>query len=195
MTPPSSPKRLARADWIAAAIAVMADSSVEQVRVEKLAVDLGASKGSFYWHFKNRDDLLGAVLDDWQARSTLAVQDRLLREERDPRQRIRRVMELPFHAQAAVRAAELELAIMGWARRSAAARAAVAAVDDARTRYLADQFAQLGLAAPEAAWRAHQAYALLRYLAQRSDLPLAERKDMVARLHARLTQDCAAGHA
>jgi len=54
--------RLKRADWIQAAISVMVARSVEQVRVERLAVDLGASKGSFYWHFKDRDDLLAAVL-------------------------------------------------------------------------------------------------------------------------------------
>ncbi|NKJ40558.1 TetR/AcrR family transcriptional regulator [Novosphingobium sp. SG720] len=188
---PPAAKRLTRSDWIAAAISVMADSSVEQVRVEKLAVDLGASKGSFYWHFKDRSALLAAVLEEWQARSTLAVQDRLVREEPDVRQRILRLMELPFHSQAAARAADLELAIMGWARRSDAARTAVAAVDDARTAYLADLFASLGLGQEDAAWRAHQAYALLRYVAQRTDLPLAERKGMVLRLHARLTE----GHA
>lgn len=189
-----APRRLARADWIAAAIKVMAERSVEQVRVEQLAVDLRASKGSFYWHFKNRDDLLAAVLEAWQARSTLAIQDRLLREEPDLRRRILRVMELPFHSNAAARAAELELAIMGWARRSEAARQAVAAVDTARTAYLADQFAALGLPADDAAWRAHQAYALLRYVAQRTDLSLDDRRSMVARLHARLTHDGAAGH-
>lgn len=192
--PVAHSKRLGRADWIAAAIQVMADSSVEQVRVEKLAIDLKASKGSFYWHFKDRNALLDAVLEEWQARSTLMVQERLMRDEPDVPTRIRRLMELPFHSSAAARAADLELAIMGWARRSAAARAAVDAVDGARTAYLVDQFVALGCAETEAQWRAHQAYALLRYVAQRTDLPITARQGMIAKLHARLTQDCAAGH-
>ncbi|WP_084391040.1 MULTISPECIES: TetR/AcrR family transcriptional regulator [Novosphingobium] len=187
-------KRLGRADWIAAAIRVMADSSVEQVRVEKLAIDLKASKGSFYWHFKDRNALLAAVLEEWQARSTLMVQERLMRDEPDVALRIKRLMELPFHSGAAALAADLELAIMGWARRSAAARAAVGAVDAARTAYLVDQFVELGCGVADAQWRAHQAYALLRYVAQRTDLALADRQQMIAKLHARLTQDCAAGH-
>jgi AcrR family transcriptional regulator len=186
-------RRLARTDWIAAAIRVMGDSSVEHVRVEKLAVDLGASKGSFYWHFKDRNDLLAAVLEHWRSRSTLDVQGRLSREEPDTPARILRLMQLPFHSQAAAQAADLELAIMGWARRSDAAREAVGAVDAARTAYLAQQFVHLGVEQAEADWRAHQAYALLRYVAQRTDLPLEERMAMVTRLHARLTQDCASG--
>ncbi|GHD03331.1 TetR/AcrR family transcriptional regulator [Novosphingobium pokkalii] len=189
----SGAKRLGRADWIEAAMRVMADSSVEQVRVEKLAVDLKASKGSFYWHFKDRHALLDAVLEAWQERSTLAVQERLIRDEPDPSRRIARLMELPFHSGAAARAADLELAIMGWARRSEAARAAVGRVDAVRTDYLVAQFQSLGMDRDEAEWRAHQAYALLRYVAQRTDLPLASRQAMVARLHARLTQESVAG--
>jgi AcrR family transcriptional regulator len=154
-------------------------------------VDLKASKGSFYWHFKDRHALLDAVLDEWQARSTLAVQERLIRDEPDPARRIARLMELPFHSGAAARAADLELAIMGWARRSEAVRAAVGRVDAVRTDYLVAQFESLGLDRDEAEWRAHQAYALLRYVAQRTDL--ASRQAMVARLHARLTQESVAG--
>ncbi|MFD2783071.1 TetR/AcrR family transcriptional regulator [Novosphingobium pokkalii] len=149
----SGAKRLGRADWIEAAMRVMADSSVEQVRVEKLAVDLKASKGSFYWHFKDRHALLDAVLEAWQERSTLAVQERLIRDEPDPSRRIARLMELPFHSGAAARA-DLELAIMGWARRSEAARAAVGRVDAVRTDYLVAQFQSLGMDRDEAEWRA-----------------------------------------
>lgn len=181
------PRRLGRADWIEAAIRVMADSSVEQVRVEKLAVDLKASKGSFYWHFKDRGALLDAVLETWRERSTLAVQERLAREEPDVRARIARLMELPLRSDAAARAADLELAILGWARRSQPVRSAVQAVDEVRTAFLAEQFAALGFSAAEAMWRAHQAYALLRYVAQRGDLDPAERARMVVALHQQLT--------
>lgn len=193
-SPPAPSKRLARSDWIEAAIAVMVDSSVENVRVEKLAVDLKASKGSFYWHFKDRGDLLSAILESWQERSTLAVQDRLARAEPDVGQRILRVMQLPFHSHAAARAAELELSIMGWARRSPAARAAVHKVDQVRTDYLVALFGRLGLGEDEAVWRAHQAYAMLRYVAQRGDLALAQRQAMVERLHGQLTADLGAAH-
>jgi len=28
------------------------------------------TKGSFYWHFKNREDLLNAMLQEWETRET-----------------------------------------------------------------------------------------------------------------------------
>jgi AcrR family transcriptional regulator len=186
-------KRLSRADWIDAAIRVLVGSSVEQVRVEKLAVDLGASKGSFYWHFKDRGALLDAVLDEWRSRSTLAVEVRLAQAEPSPVRRILRIMQLPLRSESAARAADLELAIMGWARRSEATRQAVQAVDRARVAHLADLFGELGLAREDAELRAHQAYALLRYVAQRSDMTREALRVMIERVHHDLTRDLPAG--
>ena len=35
-----------------------------------LARDLGVSKGSFYWHFQDREELLGKMLDRWEHEET-----------------------------------------------------------------------------------------------------------------------------
>lgn len=56
---------LTREDWIAAAWEMLGDAGVEGVRVEPLAKKLGVTKGSFYWHFKGRQDLLDSLLDRW----------------------------------------------------------------------------------------------------------------------------------
>lgn len=39
---------------------------VEAVRVEKLARNLSVTKGSFYWHFKDREELLDLLLREWE---------------------------------------------------------------------------------------------------------------------------------
>ena len=64
---PSRPSSLDQADWIRAATARLASQGVEEVRVEVLARDLGVSKGSFYWHFRDRADLLDKMLEQWEA--------------------------------------------------------------------------------------------------------------------------------
>ena len=56
------------------------------VAVEPLAVRLGATKGSFYWHFANRDALLQAALDLWEARYNESIE--AADEQPDPVRRL-----------------------------------------------------------------------------------------------------------
>src|SRR5574343_174440 len=52
--------------WVDEAIDVLAKEGVTGLRVEVLAKRCGVTKGSFYWHFKDRQALLDAVLLRWQ---------------------------------------------------------------------------------------------------------------------------------
>jgi len=56
---------LTRADWISGAWKMLGEKGVEGVRVEPLARRLGVTKGSFYWHFKGRQELIEALVDYW----------------------------------------------------------------------------------------------------------------------------------
>jgi AcrR family transcriptional regulator len=185
----SAPSRLTRADWITAAIEVMVDSSVEQVRVERLAVALKVSKGSFYWHFRTREELLKEVLEQWAEQATFGIQQRLDQEEPRADQRLLLYLQLPFRSAAAVRAADLELAILGWARRSPQAMRAVARVDRERVTHLAQIFLEMGLGEEEARRRAHQTYACIRYLALRRDLDAPQRMVLAREFQAALLPD------
>ncbi len=64
---------LTRDDWAAAALEAIANGGVAAVAVEPLAASLGATKGSFYWHFGARRDLVEAALNLWELRSTTEV--------------------------------------------------------------------------------------------------------------------------
>lgn len=66
-------KRKSRADWIAAAREVLVRSGVDGVKVDRLASDLRVTRGGFYWHFTGRDELLEAVLDDWEKSNYAAI--------------------------------------------------------------------------------------------------------------------------
>ena len=43
------------------------------IRVERLARELGIAKSGFYWHFRDREELLGAVIDFWEREYTSTV--------------------------------------------------------------------------------------------------------------------------
>ena len=64
-------------DWIKAAGRRLASGGIAAVAVETLARDLAVTKGSFYWHFRDRAALLKALLADWEAGSTAPLLRRL----------------------------------------------------------------------------------------------------------------------
>jgi AcrR family transcriptional regulator len=151
---PLTPER-----WVEAATGVLVDHGIDQVRVDLLARDLNVTRGSFYWHFRDRDDLLRAVLQAWRARATEQLTLRLERAHEDPRAQLRDLISLPFRGRAAARAARIELAIRAWARRDPMARAFVDEADAARTGYIAQVFSSLGFTVAEARARAFLLYA------------------------------------
>jgi len=66
-----------RSDWLASAINALKSGGIDTVQITALARDLAMTRGSFYWHFKNRDDLLQAIIDEWRARNTGVMLDAL----------------------------------------------------------------------------------------------------------------------
>lgn len=150
---------LTPAHWIDAAMALLVDHGVDAVRVDVLARQLGVTRGSFYWHFKDRDDLLKALLNAWRDGATEQIIKRFDHAHSDPRELIKELISLPFRGQRALRAASIELAIRGWARRDEMARHAVDEVDERRISYHAQVFSALGFSIAEARARAFALYA------------------------------------
>ena len=66
-------KRLSREDWLAAALEVLYGEGVGKVSIVRIARDMGVTSGSFYWHFKDRNDLLRSLLDFWVRSQTEAI--------------------------------------------------------------------------------------------------------------------------
>ena len=171
--------------WIEVATNVLVDQGIDHVRVDTLAQQLGVTRGSFYWHFRDREDLLRRVLQTWDEGSTAQLTKRLQDARSDPREQLRDVISLPFRGRAATRAARIELAIRAWARRDEMVRQAVDAADANRIAYHAQVFTALGFAEPQARMRAFLLYSyevaesLLR---QGSAAERAARRDFVERL-------------
>jgi AcrR family transcriptional regulator len=79
--------RLSAADWETAALDALAEHGLSGVAIEPLARRLGVTKGSFYWHFADREALLAAALAHWEKSYTEHVID-VVAELSDPRARL-----------------------------------------------------------------------------------------------------------
>ncbi len=89
--PPS--QRLSREAWATAGLRALTAGGVAAVAVEPLAAALGTTKGSFYWHFSDRAELVRAALELWELEQTSAVIDELGTLD-DPRERLRVLLTL-----------------------------------------------------------------------------------------------------
>lgn len=145
--------QLSRQDWIDQGLKVLAERGVEAVRVEPLAKLLQVTKGSFYWHFSNRQALLDALLEAWVDRDT----DRIIKQvdavEGGGVTKIRRLFELAVED-----TGEVERAIRAWATNDAQVAAVLGTVDERRLNYTKDLFLTIGFTPAEAMVRARMAY-------------------------------------
>ena len=88
----SGQHRLSRDDWVTAALAAIADGGLAAVAVEPLATRLGATKGSFYWHFENRDALVDAAIRRWEKETTTDVAEEIGAARDAPESQFRRLV-------------------------------------------------------------------------------------------------------
>jgi AcrR family transcriptional regulator len=150
----SGPRRLTRDDWITAALAAIADGGLAAVGVEPLAARLGATKGSFYWHFENRDALLEAAIRRWEKETTTDVIAEITAAYDAPASQFRRLVA------AVIERAEQDR--VGPALLASATHPAVAPALErataARLNLIATVFRRLGFPPAEARRRALLAY-------------------------------------
>jgi AcrR family transcriptional regulator len=139
--------------WIEAGLAALRDHGVDGVRIERLAQALEMTKGSFYWHFKDRAALLDAMLEAWRRRATFAVIDEVENAGGDAVQRLRQLSTIVGRIEG-----RLDLAVRAWAGQDAAVQAALDAIDRRRLDYLASLFGELSFSPAEAAARARLVY-------------------------------------
>ncbi len=148
--------RLRPEDWLNAAQARLVDGGIDAVKIGPLAADLKVTRGSFYWHFRDRNHLLQALLARWQGRShemfnRLVGSDGATGMDEFVRLVHLWIDESEFHP-------ALESAMRDWARTSEEVSAVVKAVDEERIAYIKRIFLDFGYGEDEAFIRARVTY-------------------------------------
>ena len=149
---------LDRDAWVAGATEVLAEEGIAGLRVEVLAKRLKVTKGSFYWHFADRRDLLLAVLSHWKEGR---IRDIIKQTRAQPGHELAQIYHVidVYSASRSRRGMLIELAVRDWARRDPEASVIVAEVDDVRLRCARDLFLACGVPMDEASSRCMLLYA------------------------------------
>ncbi|MDO0914604.1 TetR/AcrR family transcriptional regulator [Streptomyces sp. DT2A-34] len=147
-------RHLTPQDWSTAALRAMARGGVAAVSVNALAGELEATRGSFYWHFKDRDALLTAALETWERDDTAALIAEL-GDITEPRQRLTALFTIAL-GQEDING--LEPAIVAHADHPAVAPV-LRRVTERRITYLTELYTDLGLNTAAARHQAVTAYA------------------------------------
>jgi AcrR family transcriptional regulator len=150
------PANLTRQDWINHGRSLLAYKGVEAVRVEPLAKSIGVTKGSFYWHFKNREDLLNTILQDWIISQTNSIIEQVEERGGEPPDKLLYLFELAV--QDAGEDGRVEHAIRMWAAIDQKVAIVLAEVDQRRLQYTQDLFIQVGFKPDQALIRARLIY-------------------------------------
>jgi AcrR family transcriptional regulator len=147
--------QLQRFDWLQQALEIFVSEGIDAIRITRLANDLGVTRGSFYWHFHNRKDLIDALVSYWKAKNTAAITDSMTQAS-SLADGIFRFFETCIDA--ALFDPRLDLALREWARRSARIHAMVDDEDAARIEALCQFYRRFDYPMPQALIRARVLY-------------------------------------
>mgnify|MGYP003454672236 FL=1 len=164
--PAQSPRRkmatprtqLDRGHWIEGAIEVLAREGIAGLRIEVLAKRCGVTKGSFYWHFKDRQDLLAAVLEHWREGRIRDIEKITTVSPGHEREQLHFAIKV-YGTSRNRKGVSIELAVRDWARHDPQAAAVVEAVDLYRLECTRKLFVAAGMSDAEAKSRSLLLYA------------------------------------
>ena len=170
------PKRTAQLgpdDWIGAALGLLVDAGIEAVQITALARKLKVTRGSFYWHFTSREDLLEALLAEWRARNSGVMMDALGQSESLETGILDLFSVWVDHTRFDPK---LDQAVREWARRDAEIGTSLRIEDEERVAAIAKFFERFDYEPIEAFVRARVIYfTQLSYYALGIDEPMEQR--------------------
>ena len=140
---------------------LVAEKGLRALTVGALATRLGVTKGSFYWHFHGRSDLLAAALGQWEQRAT-TESIKVLEAVADYRRRL----ELMLDAASRPPRSRSLYAALAEAAEDPIVRRVLNRVASARIAYLESCYSNLGFSPTLAKSHAVLAYAAYRGLLQ-----------------------------
>ena len=147
----SADTRLSRDRWLEHALEILRDEGIQGVKIDRMAKDLGVTKGSFYWHFKDLEDLRTSMLKHWARQYSDVISENPHYHQIDPREGLLAAMTRVRED----RLDEFEVAMRSWADHDPIADTVVIGVYHRRTKFVRSFFTRLGFRGLDADMRTH----------------------------------------
>lgn len=160
--------------WLEAAYETLLESGVDSVKILPLAKRLNLSRTSFYWFFKDREELLGALVSRWREKNT----GNLVRQTEAYAESIAEAMLNVFDCwlNKDLFDSQFEFAVRSWALQSPEILTEVQRADQTRMEALCRMFSRFGYAEGPADVRARTTYLVqIGYISMQSSEDLALR--------------------
>ncbi|WP_438754334.1 TetR/AcrR family transcriptional regulator [Pararhizobium sp. O133] len=161
--------------WLEAAYDALLESGVESVKILPLAKRLNLSRTSFYWFFKDREELLGALITRWRDKNT----GNLVKQSEAYADTLAEAMLNVFDCwvNKDLFDSQFEFAVRSWALQSPDILAEVQKADQTRMEAITRMFTRFGYSETEADVRARTTY-----LVQIGYISMQAREDIALRM-------------
>ena len=150
-----SPGTLTTQGWIDVARSMLIRGGVDAVKIGRLARESNVSRGGFYWRFRDRTDLLDALLRDWATSNTAPLLEALAGDG-SPDDRFRRLARVWMEERAF--SPDYDIAVRHWALVDAKVAELVQRIDQQRIDAFSTLYLDYGYEADEAVVRARITY-------------------------------------
>jgi AcrR family transcriptional regulator len=148
--------RLDSLAWIQAGREALIDRGIAAVRISPIALTLGVTTGSFYWHFSSLPEFLDALLADWEATNNAPFYEAINAHPNNGAKQYVALVNVWIEEKKYI--PRWDAAVRDWARASPKVEAAVRRTDEVRIKLLHAVFLLLGYTEPEALVRARISY-------------------------------------
>ncbi|CAN7529062.1 TetR/AcrR family transcriptional regulator [Rhizobium sp. LjRoot98] len=160
--------------WLQAAYDSLLESGVDSVKIMPLAKRLNLSRTSFYWFFKDREELLDALISRWREKNT----GNLVKQSEAYAESLAEAMLNVFDCwlNKELFDSQFEFAVRSWALQSPDTLAEVQMADQTRMEAISRMFMRFGYEVAQADVRARTTYLVqIGYISMQAQENLALR--------------------
>ena len=142
MKHPGRKGRVTREQWVAEALDALQEEGPEAINIQSLSRRLNISKTSFYWHFKDRSELIDSMIEYWIHELTEVVTKNQEVLSAPPTERLMKTIDMIED----YGLAHYDMAFRFWAKTEPRAMKALLHVNQIRMQFIGSTIAELGFA-------------------------------------------------